>query len=133
MKNKLAKVTCLAIVAASLVAWPAISRAEDSTNAPAAQTPAPKKHGLPFHGKVASVDPAAMTFTVGSTTVAITSTTKITKNGEPAVFADITAGEVVSGSYKKDADGKLNATTVRIGAKKKNADAPATTNAPPAQ
>lgn len=119
MKNNLSKITLLAI-AAVLVAVPAISRAEDSTNTPAATTPTPKKHGTTFHGKVAAVDPtAAMTFTVGTMTIACTSETKIMKDGQPAGFADITAGATVSGAYKKDADGKLTATTVRIGEKKK--------------
>jgi hypothetical protein len=136
MKNTLAKITLkvtfLACVAAALAVVPAVSRADDSTNTPAA-TPAPKKHGLPFHGKVASVDSAAMTFTVGTMTIAITSTTKITKDGQPAVFSDITTGEMVRGSYKKDDSGTLNATLVRIGEMKKAAPAPASTNAPPAQ
>jgi hypothetical protein len=131
MKNKLATLTCFAFLAAALVATPALSRAADSTNAPAAENPVPKKHGLPFHGKVASVDPAAMTFTVGAMTIAITSQTKISKEGQPAVFADITAGAMVRGSYKKDDAGKLNATVVKIGGTKKSA--PAGTNAPPAQ
>jgi hypothetical protein len=120
----------LACITAALAAMPAISRADDSTNTPAA-TPAPKKHSLPFHGKVASVDTAAMTFTVGTMTIGITSTTKITKDGQPAVFSDITMGEMVRGAYKKDDDGKMNATLVRIGEMKKAA--PASTNAPPAQ
>jgi hypothetical protein len=132
MNNKLAKITLkltfLACIAAALVAVPAVSRADDSTNA-AAATPAPKKHSLPFKGKVASVDPAAMTFTVGTMTIGITSTTKITKDGQPAVFSDITMGETVRGAYKKDDAGKLTASLVRIGEMKKAA--PASTNAPP--
>jgi hypothetical protein len=134
MKTKLAKltlkITFLACITAALAAVPAISRADDATNTPSA-TPAPKKHPLPFHGKVASVDTAAMTFTVGTMTIGITSTTKITKDGQPAVFSDITMGEMVRGSYKKDDDGKMNATSVKIGEMKKAA--PASTNAPPAQ
>lgn len=139
MKNKatnLTKITCLAVMAAALIAAPAITRAQDSTNAPAAQTPAPKKHGLPFHGKVASVDATAMTFTVGTMTIGITSATKISKDGKPAVFADITAGENVSGSYKKDEAGKLSATSVRVGAPKPAAaptPAPAPAPAPAAK
>lgn len=124
----LAKIACLTFVAAALIGAPAISRAEDSTNAPAAQAPTPKKHGLPFHGKVASVDATAMTFTVGTMTIGISSTTKISKDGKPAVFADITVGENVVGSYKKDDAGKLTASSVKIGAAKKKA-APATDGA----
>ena len=132
MKVKLAKLTCFAIIAAALAAVPALSRADD-TNAPAAQMPAPKKH-LPFHGKVTAVDTNAMTFTVGMTTLAMTSDTKITKNGQPAVFAEITVDESVSGSYQKQADGKCKAWSVKIGGgkAKNHAAAPASTNAPPA-
>ena len=118
MKNKLmtiSKIACLALVAATLAAAPTLCRAEDSTNAPAATTPAPKKHGQPFHGNVASVDAAAMTFTVGNTTISVSSTTKIVKDGKPAVFSDITAGEAVSGFIKKDDQGKATAASVRIG------------------
>lgn len=123
---KITKITCLTIIAAALAAAPAISRAEDSTNAPAAQAPVKKAHGQPYHGKVAAVDANAMTFTVGKTTIGIASTTKITKDGKPAVFSDITVGEYVTGSYKKGDDGKVTASSVKIGApKKKNAAAPA--------
>jgi len=125
MKNKLAKITCFAFVAAALLAAPAITRAADATNAPAADKPAPKQRGLPYHGKVASVQTNAMTFTVGSTTIAVGSATKIFKDGTPAVFADIAAGDYVSGSYKKDATGSATASLVKINTKKAPAAAPA--------
>jgi hypothetical protein len=126
MKNNIAKIACFALVAASLVAVPAISRAADSTNAPAGETPKKRaNNSLPYHGKVVAVDAAAMTFTIGETTLAITSTTKISKEGKPAVFSDITVGENVTGSYKKDADGKNNATSVKIGGAKKSTTEPA--------
>jgi hypothetical protein len=121
MKNHLAKISLFALVTAALIAVPVASRAADSTNTPATTTPAAKRNGLPFRGTVASVDPAAMTFTVGKLTIAVTSATKITKDGTPATFADITAAAVITGSYKKDAAGKLNATTVRLGGKTKKA------------
>jgi len=136
MKNTIAKITCFAFTAAALIATPALCRADDATNTPAA-TPAPKKHAtLPIKGKVAAVDAGAMTFTVGETTIAITSATKITKDGQPAVFSDITVGETVHGAYKKNAEGKCTATSVKIGAakaKKAEKAAEAATNAPPAQ
>ena len=119
MKKYIAKITLFSLVAAALVALPAVSRAEDATNNAAATAPAKKNGGTPFHGKVASVDATAMTFTVGTMTIAATSKTKITKDGQPATFTDITTGENVSGSYKKDAAGKLTATSVKIGEKKK--------------
>ena len=125
MKNKFAKITLLAFVAAALVAVPSASRAADSTNTPAASTSAPKKRSLPFNGKVAAVDTAAATITVGQLTINITSVTKITKDGKPAILSDITVGATVSGAYKKDDAGKLNATTIKVGEKKKKKAAPA--------
>lgn len=130
--TSLAKMACFVLVGAALLAEPALSRAEDSTNAPAAQTPPPKKHGSVFHGKVAAVDANAMTFTVGDTTAIVSSTTKIFKDGKPAVFADITVGENVVCNYKKDDAGKYNATAVRIGMKKKAAATTAGAPAAPA-
>ena len=121
MKNNTVKITLFALVAAALVALPSASRAGNPTNAPTATASAPKKHSVPFHGKVAAVNAAAMTFTVGTMTFAVTSNTKITKDGKPATFAEITVGENIGGAYKKDAAGKLDATSVRIGEKKKKA------------
>ena len=113
MKIKLTNLATLAFIAAALTAAPAISRAADPTNAPATTAPTPVRH-LPFHGKIVAVDTNAMTFTVGATTFSVGSTTRIFKGGKPAVLADIPVGENVSGSYKKDNDGKATALLVRV-------------------
>ena len=91
MKKNIYKITVLSLFAAALVAMPALSRAE-GTNAPASTNqvaPAkPKKHeGLVFHGTVSAVDTNAMTLTVETRTFAVTSDTKITKDGKPATLA----------------------------------------------
>jgi hypothetical protein len=120
MKNHIAKITLFGLVAAALALTPTFSYAQDATNAPASQNPAPKKHKFtPFHGKVDAVDASAQTLTVGTLTITITSKTKIsnTTTGEPAVLSDITVGEFVSGAYKKTPDGTLQATTIHIGRK----------------
>jgi hypothetical protein len=123
------------LCAAALFAVPALSRAQDTTNAPAAapaaepaaapaapQTPpVKKKHSvtssstLPFNGTLTSMDTNAMTMTVGKRTFNMTSETIITKDGNPAVLEDGVVGGKVRGAYKKDAEGKLDATTVRFG------------------
>ena len=133
MKKNISKIAVLSLFAAALVAMPAVSRAEgSSTNAPASsdQTPAkPKKHeGLVFRGTVSAIDAKAMTLTVETRTFAVTSDTKIIKDGKSATLADGVVGEQVSGAYKKTADGKLNATSVHFGAKveKKNKEASGT-------
>ena len=121
MTKNISKITVLSLFAAALVAMPALSRAEGtSTNAPASsdQTPAKPKHGnLPFHGNLSAVDTKAMTLTVGTLTLQVTSDTMITRDGKLATLADGVVGELVSGAYKKTNDGKLNANNVHFGAK----------------
>jgi hypothetical protein len=118
MKNRLIKLTLLSLLTAAFVAAPVLSRAEDSTTATAATAPA-KKKGLPFHGKVAAIDPTQKTVTVGSLTISITPTTKITKDGKKATLSDFVVGDTVAGAYQKDDSGKLNATTIHDGKKQK--------------
>jgi hypothetical protein len=50
----------------------------------------------------------------------------LTKAGAAAQMSDITPGEQVSGSYWKKEDGTLAAKSVKLGAKKTEAAAPAT-------
>ena len=130
MKKNILKITACTLFAAAIIATPALSRAQDaSTNAPAAApdqtTPPPAKHKLVFRGTLSAVDTNAMTLTVETRTFVITSDTKITKNGQPATLSDGVVGQPVSGAYKTGDDGKLNATTVHFGAKKKKEAAPA--------
>jgi hypothetical protein len=129
MKKHIAKLSMLTLCAAAILAVPASSRAQDTTNAPAAaptappaapQTPPVKKHSaksstLSFHGTLTAVDTNAMTLTVEKRTFNMTSETTITKDGKPAVLADGVVGEAVRGSYKKNAEGKLDAATVHFG------------------
>jgi hypothetical protein len=122
MTKNISKITILSLFAAALVAMPVLSRAE-VTNAPAAsgQTTQPKHHknNPPFHGHLKAVDTSAKTIIVGSLTLQITSDTKITKDGQPAVLSDGVVGEPVGGAYTKTDDGKLNALIVHFGAKPK--------------
>jgi len=130
MKN-IIKFTSMSLLAVALVVSPGLSRAQDTaTNAPAASATAPvvkKKGTLPFHGKIATIDAAGATFTVGELVLNVTSTTKISStNGVPATLADFKVGDAVAGAYKKTPEGKLNVTTLHLGgkAKKKKAVAP---------
>ena len=126
MTKNTSKITVLSLFAAALVAMPALSHAE-GTNAPASPSQAapakPKKHeGLVFRGTVSAIDAKAMTLTVETRTFAVTSDTKIIKDGKSATLADGVVGELVSGTYRKTNDGKLNAISIHFGAKaeKKN-------------
>lgn len=107
----------IALLLAAVVATGSLSSfaADTTTNAPVV-----KKHAhslLPFNGKATAVDAGAMTVTVGSLVLNVTSETKIMKDGKPATLADIKAGETIGGSYKKDEAGKLTAALIRAGEK----------------
>ena len=140
MKKYTAKIALIGLIAAG-IAVPVLLSAQDAgTNttdtAAAPATPHKHKHGgTPFRGSVESLDTNAMTLTVGSHTFDITPKTKITSNGDPATLADGVIGEKVSGSYRTNKDGDLDAVTVRFGAHKKKADSDdstTSTNTPPA-
>ncbi len=76
----------------------------------------------PFHGKLKSVDKTAKTITIGERTIQITEETKMVKDGKPATLEDAVVGEPVGGAFKKTESGKLNATTIRFGAKPETAE-----------
>jgi len=122
MKKQIAKTTLIALCAAAMFVVPGWTRAQDSTNAPAASAPAPKKHSTRYHGNVAALDTNAMTLSVtvsaGNLTLQVTSKTKITKDGQPAILADGIVGEPVSGSFRTE-DGATNAVSIHFGARKK--------------
>ncbi|HEY5042615.1 MAG TPA: hypothetical protein VIK53_11485 [Verrucomicrobiae bacterium] len=113
MKKHIKIIALFSIVTAALLAMPDISRAQDAPASPTA--PAAKNKAVPFHGKVAAVDTNAMTLTVATLNFNITSKTKITKDGQPATLSEIIVGDAITGSYKKDAAGQLNATLIRDG------------------
>jgi hypothetical protein len=64
----------------------------------------------------------------GDTSVKVTSDTKITKDREPAVFADIKEGLRAAGSGVKQDDGSWIAHTLRLTTAPRR---PPSTNAPP--
>ncbi len=82
-----------------------------------------KPKAIAFHGKVAAVDAAAKTFTVGKRTFTVTDATQITKEGAAATMSDLVVGEKASGSYWKKEGGMPEAKSVKIGAKVEATDA----------
>ena len=120
MKN-LVQFTTLSLLTAALLAAPDWSRAQNTaTNATSSTTTAVAKKtaAVKFTGKVASVDASAGVFTVDDLKLAVTSTSKITTNGAPAILADFKVGDSVSGAYKTAADGTKNVTTLKLAAVK---------------
>jgi len=68
---------------------------------------------------ISAVDQSAKTFTIAgkkqSRVFKVTDKTSITKAGMTATVQDVTENEEASGSYWKNADGTLEAKTVRLG------------------
>jgi hypothetical protein len=123
MKKHIAKISMLTLCAAAILAVPALSRAQDTTNtpAPAGQTIPPVKTrivapsvALSFHGILTAVDTNAMTLTIEKRTFNMTSETIVTKDDKPAMLAEGAVGDQAGGTYKKNAEGKLDAVTVRF-------------------
>lgn len=117
------KMTLATVLAAVMLGTAARVSADDATNAPAA--PARPKMTR-FAGTLASVDATAKTITVDNKTekgrvFAITSDTKIMKDGKPATLSDGVVGQPVGGSFATGADGKMVAKMVRFGAPKRPA------------
>mgnify|MGYP001615332736 FL=1 len=80
-----------------------------------------KSDTFPFNGKVTAVDKTAKTFSLAGKdkprVFEITSQTKITKAGKPAILDDAVVGEDAGGVAKRGADGKNEAVSVRFGPK----------------
>lgn len=74
-----------------------------ATNAPA--KPKKPRTTLSLTGKASDVDTNAMTLTVGKHTFDITSETRITKAGKPAVLSDIAVDDKVGVTYRKQKGG----------------------------
>lgn len=76
---------------------------------------------MPFQGKLDAVDKISKTITIKGKekdrTFHVTSNTKLAKDGKPAILDDAVVGEAVAGLAKENADGKLEALSIRFGAK----------------
>ncbi len=121
MKRMFSKFALAGVLAGLLAGAAAPAPAQVNPNAKkadAAAASAPeRKHRIPFHGKIDSVDKTAKTLKVGERTLHLTSTPKIVRAGKPAIFDDATVGEDIGGTYVKAADGKLELQSLRIGPK----------------
>lgn len=129
MKRTIA--TVLAAALAGLVlhtgtaAEPQKPAADTTTEHSAVPKPRANARPRPLSGRIAEVDQVHKTITVGKTIVYITSETRITKDGKPAVLADAKPGDEVGISYVPAEDGRYIARSVRIGPKADSTPKPA--------
>jgi len=80
---------------------------------------------FPFRGRIVSVDTAGKTITIEgkekNRVIHITSQTKILKAGKAATLEEATAGEQVAGQVSRSAEGREEASSIRLGAKPETA------------
>ncbi|MGI8436205.1 MAG: hypothetical protein ACR2NX_04785 [Chthoniobacterales bacterium] len=125
-KSPLLTAVCIAALAPALALGAPKKSASPKPEASPAASPmassaekAPRS--IPFHGKATALDKKAQTFTIAGAlnkrVFKVTGKTAVTKAGAPSKFAELTEGEEVSGSYWKEADGTLEARSLKIGGK----------------
>jgi hypothetical protein len=133
MKNKSLLIVALCVASLSICApqlasaarKKAASPAPNAGRSPAATTeatgtsPAKAQRAIPFKGMIQAVDKRAKTFTIAgkqkSRVFKITDKTVMTKAGNPATMKDVVENEEVRGSYWKNADGSMEAKTMKLG------------------
>jgi hypothetical protein len=97
----------------------ASTSASKATASPSVSAGAKMVRVIPFHGMISAVDSKAKTFTIAgkdkSRVFKMTDQTAITKSDGAATMKDVTEKEEVRGSYWKEADGSLQAKTVKLG------------------
>jgi len=110
---------CLPLTAQTMATTPSSPSASRATASPAASSGKLSTRPIPFHGMILSVDRRAKTFAIAgkkmSRVFQLTEKTSITKGGNTANMQDIAENEEASGSYLKNADGTLEAKTVKLG------------------
>jgi len=117
------KLSAILLAVATCAIWPAAAQDAASptpapplatnTNVPSRPRPNPRYTGI-----IESIDTNNMVLTLKvanrQSKVKITSATRITKDRQPATFADALVGMRVNGSGKKSDDGTWTATTMNI-------------------
>ncbi len=119
----------IAVVAAfwSLLSAQTTPQITSSPHAAGKKSVNPHRHGqlVPYHGMVTGVDKNAKTFTIEgrreSRVLKIIDGTSLIKAGQTATIEEINANDEVSGSYLKNSDGTLVASSVKIGPVKRRA------------
>lgn len=100
---------------------PAAGAEESVSSSKTTKAAGRKSAGVPFSGKLGSVNPTDMTLTIAgkekNRVIHLTAETRYSKAGQPASITDGVVGEPVGGYAKKTEDGRYVAVSVRYGAK----------------
>ncbi len=122
MKSSLLKLALAALV----ICAPVALHAQTDTTNPIATSPvkspdtatsstaSTKTSKIPYKGTVKSIDASSIVVTTskGDLTFAISDMTKVKVDKKKAAVTSVTAGEKVTGSYVKNADGTMTAASI---------------------
>jgi uncharacterized protein (DUF2141 family) len=117
MKKTLKHLCTYALAAAMAGMTLSATAANDNQNKTNHSASATKPSHVPFHGRVIAVDAVAKSFKLGDRTFVVTSETRIKKDGVPATFDDVKAGDNVGGAFRTANDGRLEVLTLNTGLK----------------
>src|SRR5579863_10549127 len=117
MMKSLLKFTVLVLLGMAVAGTPVVLHAQNTNSAATTNKVStnPSMRPLPLRGKVKAIDNGAMTITVATRAFQITSQTILMKDGKPAMFSDVVVGDNVTGSVKREADGKWTALKLNFG------------------
>jgi hypothetical protein len=115
MKHFSLKIGLMSLLATAMVATPVALQAQTQpTNALPPGFIKIARDEIPFHGKLNAINTNAQTITINNQVIQITTNTIITRMGKRTKLAEGAPGDVVAGSLRKEADGKLNAIDLRF-------------------
>jgi len=127
MKRTFFRILLLGCLSAGLIAIPSRSFAQTTNKVVMEKKVTPvssdssttghKQTSGPFRGRLAAIDKAGRTITIGKRTFHLTPETKILRAGKPATLESAVLGEETSGGFKTSENGKLVATKVNLGPK----------------
>jgi hypothetical protein len=108
MKEFTLKFGLMGLLAVAMAGTPVALRAQTTNTLPPGFIKIDKDL-FPLQGRIKAIDKEANTLTIKDETFQITADTIITRRGKHTTLADGELGELVDGTYRKDADGKLKA------------------------
>src|SRR6266542_1390773 len=113
MKKSILKLAVCTLLGAAVALAPVQGFAQEKKKDDAtSEKKGERKAGNVFRGKIDAVDKTAKTIKVGERTFQVTAETRMMKAGKPATLDDAVVGDEIGGTYK-EADGKLNAVSLR--------------------
>lgn len=121
MQKHISTIITIGLLTAAAITAPVRACADEKQPSAEAADTEQKPGRIPFTGKLNAVDKTAKSITLDGKlkkrTIWLTAQTRVTKAGKPASLDDAVIGEEVGGQCMKNAEGKEEAVSLRLGPK----------------